>query len=215
MSTLGGFMTVMDFKNHIHDDYEIVGGTNNQVLMSINQKGQWSNIDLSAFGAEPAFTKNTAFNKNFGTGNTDVARGNHTHTSVDGATNATNINVLNDTSSTVTYPMFSTGTSGNQRARVCSTATRLRFNATSKKEEKEEIEEYKKDALELINKLKIVSYKYKEDPLPRVGFIAEDSDSAFTNGGKGFDINSSIGILLKAVQELSQEIERLKKIVGE
>lgn len=30
-------------------------------------------------GAEPAFTKNTAFNKDFGTGTNDVARGDHTH----------------------------------------------------------------------------------------------------------------------------------------
>lgn len=34
----------------------------------------------SQVGAEPAFTKGTAFNKNFGTGSTDVAQGNHTHT---------------------------------------------------------------------------------------------------------------------------------------
>ncbi len=41
-----------------------------------------SNIDtlqIEVAGKEPAFTKNTAFNKNFGVGNDDVARGDHLH----------------------------------------------------------------------------------------------------------------------------------------
>ena len=33
-------------------------------------------------GKEPSFTKNTAFNKDFGTTSTTVARGNHTHSGV-------------------------------------------------------------------------------------------------------------------------------------
>lgn len=41
------------------------------------------NQTLNSLGAEPAFSKNTAFNKNFGTGANDVARGNHTHSASD------------------------------------------------------------------------------------------------------------------------------------
>src|SRR5690606_28413275 len=42
----------------------------------------WTTRNLTAgnIGAEPSFSKNTAFNKNFGTTAGTVAQGNHTHT---------------------------------------------------------------------------------------------------------------------------------------
>lgn len=41
-------------------------------------------LDNDIGGKEPAFAKNSAFNKNFGTGNAEVARGNHGHNKVGG-----------------------------------------------------------------------------------------------------------------------------------
>src|SRR5690606_11427035 len=42
----------------------------------------WTTRNLTAanIGAEPSFSKNSAFNKNFGTSADTVAQGNHTHT---------------------------------------------------------------------------------------------------------------------------------------
>jgi len=40
-------------------------------------------VNSAVAGKEDAFTHNTAFNKDFGTGNADVARGDHTHTPID------------------------------------------------------------------------------------------------------------------------------------
>lgn len=46
---------------------------------SVNGKTGVVVLSASDVGAEPAFSKNSAFNKNFGTTNTTVAKGNHTH----------------------------------------------------------------------------------------------------------------------------------------
>jgi len=50
--------------------------TNAEVIALINANKQ----SLASLGAEPAFAKNTAFNKNFGAGASNVAKGNHSHT---------------------------------------------------------------------------------------------------------------------------------------
>ena len=48
--------------------------------VTVSNSGQLpTNTTYFALAYEPAFSKNTAFNKNFGTGASDVARGNHTH----------------------------------------------------------------------------------------------------------------------------------------
>ena len=46
---------------------------------SHNHDTLYSKLGHTHSGYEPAFTKKTAFNKNFGSGYTDVARGDHTH----------------------------------------------------------------------------------------------------------------------------------------
>lgn len=50
----------------------------------------------------------------------------------------------------------------------------------------------------------------------RIGFIADDTDARVA--GKNhyiMDLQNCIGVLIKAVQELSQEVEELKKRLGE
>ena len=54
---------------------------NGNDVATVNLLSGYSKNDHTHNGVyEPVFTKNTAFNKNFGTGNGDVARGDHTHT---------------------------------------------------------------------------------------------------------------------------------------
>ena len=46
-----------------------------------------------------------------------------------------------------------------------------------------------------------------------IGFIAEDTPSELSTLNKNvMDTNSTIGVLIKAVQELSEEIKKLKGI---
>jgi len=53
-----------------------------EVLVSAGSPLGWINNTLAEAGIEPAFSKNTAFNKNFGTSAGTVSEGNHTHTGV-------------------------------------------------------------------------------------------------------------------------------------
>lgn len=54
---------------------------NGNDVATVNLLNEYAEKDHTHNGIyEPVFTKNTAFNKNFGTGNGDVARGDHTHT---------------------------------------------------------------------------------------------------------------------------------------
>jgi hypothetical protein len=89
------------------------------------------------------------------------------------------------------------------------TVTAPSFSATSSETVKKNIKPFKKSALNIIEKVDIVSFEYKnsEDPIPQIGFIAENTDPSLS--GKNQDsmrINSTIGLLLKAVQELSTKI---------
>jgi hypothetical protein len=53
--------------------------------------------------------------------------------------------------------------------------------------------------------LDIVSFKYKNDDEPQVGFIAENTDPLLSGKNKdSMRLNATVGVLLKAVQELGQ-----------
>jgi hypothetical protein len=89
------------------------------------------------------------------------------------------------------------------------------YTATSSRNVKKNIKSFKKSALDIIKRINIVSFKYRKDkdPIPQIGFIAEDTDPLLS--GKDQDsmrINTTIGILLKAVQELDEKIEKLKEL---
>lgn len=86
------------------------------------------------------------------------------------------------------------------------------FTATSSREKKENIVPYTLSALDIINNTDIVSFNYKgdKDKIPYVGFISEDTQTPLsTPDHKHMSVNSCIGILLKAVQELNQKIEEI------
>lgn len=86
---------------HGHDIAGVSGlqtSLNNKVgtNTTINLKPLTGNIVLnpSDVGAEPAITPLTAFNKNFGTGNDEIPRGDHGHTDLTNASNIANANTL-------------------------------------------------------------------------------------------------------------------------
>ena len=88
------------------------------------------------------------------------------------------------------------------------------FTNASKRELKENIGLINYSCLDIINSIKICSFNMKDDPEKdyRVGFIADDTDERVA--GKNHDImdlQNCIGVLMKAVQELSQEINQLKE----
>lgn len=91
----------------------------------------------------------------------------------------------------------------------------------SSRELKTNIKDYLGSALEIINKTKIVEFNWKSDleneeikePYTNIGFIAEDTDDILTGPTKkAMSYQNTIGLLFKAVQELT---ERLNKVESE
>jgi hypothetical protein len=87
------------------------------------------------------------------------------------------------------------------------------FNATSKRSAKENIETFTQSALNIIDATEVVSFNFigDENKTYRVGFIADDTHEYLaTKSHDQIDINNTIGLLLKAVQELHEENKALK-----
>jgi hypothetical protein len=87
------------------------------------------------------------------------------------------------------------------------------FNATSLRVKKTDIEAYEARALDLVDKVQVVSFKFKEDEnkVKHIGFIADDTPTELSGPNKdSMSINDCIGVLLKAVQELRSEIRDLR-----
>ena len=83
---------------------------------------------------------------------------------------------------------------------------------------KENITPFRKSAVKLINDVKVVNYNYIADVEKnhKVGFIADDTDELFsTKNHNIMDQSNCIGILLKAVQELSGEVKKLKEEIND
>lgn len=92
------------------------------------------------------------------------------------------------------------------------------FAAGSSREIKHDIKDFDKSALDLLNDVKIVYYRYNNDETDKqmVGFIAEDTDELFAfKTHNGMDINTCIGVLMKAIQELKKKKDKLEKEIDE
>ena len=84
---------------------------------------------------------------------------------------------------------------------------------TSAKKSKKDIEDFDKPALKLIDQTKVVSYRYKEEEgeQKHIGFVADDTpEELSTKKHNVMDIGNCIGLLIKAVQELSDKIKKLE-----
>jgi hypothetical protein len=96
----------------------------------------------------------------------------------------------------------------------------VNFFSTSLRSSKTNIVPFTRSALDIINSVDVVEFNYKTDlENKRIGFIADDTvQELATKNHNQMDLNSSIGVLIKAVQEqqalivdLKAQIEALKK----
>lgn len=90
------------------------------------------------------------------------------------------------------------------------------FYVNSSRKFKENIREDKRDALSIVNGTKVVDFNYIEDEekADKVGFIAEDSnDILLDKEGKRVDLYNCVGILFKAIQELSDKVNLIPQPV--
>ena len=89
------------------------------------------------------------------------------------------------------------------------------FIANSARSLKTDIKPTKYNAVDEINKIKVIDFYFKSDSKkenPKVGFIADDTDPIFSTKEKNsMDLYNTCGMLLKAVQELSAENKELRK----
>jgi hypothetical protein len=96
---------------------------------------------------------------------------------------------------------FVTAVNANQVTANC-------LSTYSKRSLKKDITPYMGCALNLIGNTNVVSYRYKtesENSLVHIGFIADDTPELLSGENKDtMRINDSVGILLKAVQELDE-----------
>lgn len=106
---------------------------------------------------------------------------------------------------------------GTGNAVTFSTVTASAFYTSSSRAVKTNItpftDLFKESALDIVNSVTVVGFNYIADAEKnqKVGFIAEDTHELLSGRARGImDTANSIGVLLKAVQELSSENTRLK-----
>jgi hypothetical protein len=89
------------------------------------------------------------------------------------------------------------------------------FYGTSTQEVKKNIEPFTKSAIDIVKQTDIVSFKYDLDDfeaseIPKIGFIADDTPKELSGPNQDMmEINSTIAIAIKAIQELDEKIINL------
>jgi hypothetical protein len=74
------------------------------------------------------------------------------------------------------------------------------------------------NAVQLINATTIYEYEYRKDPKQRtkIGILAEETDKILSSQSQDrLDMTNAIGVLMKAVQELSHKVNTLEKALRE
>jgi hypothetical protein len=86
------------------------------------------------------------------------------------------------------------------------------FYQVSSRTLKTNIEPFTLSGIDLINEVKVVEFNYLNDLNNKhIGFIAEDTPTQLSTLNKNvMDTNSTVGVLIKAIQELSEEVKKLK-----
>jgi hypothetical protein len=87
------------------------------------------------------------------------------------------------------------------------------FNSTSARAAKYDIEQLDQDALAIIDGTEICSFRYHSDESAelRIGFIADDTHELMAGAEHNiFHINNTVGLLLRAVQQLSSRVKELE-----
>jgi hypothetical protein len=95
---------------------------------------------------------------------------------------------------------------------VTGNTTSNAFYQSSSRTLKTNIEKLEISGLDLLNQVNVVKFNYLNDlENKRIGFIAEDTPIELSTKEQNvMDTNSSIGILIKAVQELTDKVKELE-----
>jgi hypothetical protein len=95
---------------------------------------------------------------------------------------------------------------------VTGNTTSNAFYQSSSRTLKTNIEKLEISGLDLLNQVNVVKFNYLNDlENKRIGFIAEDTPIELSTKEQNvMDTNSTIGILMKAVQELSDKVKELE-----
>ena len=114
---------------------------------------------------------------------------------------------VSGSSHVITGSVYITGSLG-----VTGNVSGSAFYQVSSRTLKTNIEPFTLSGIDLINSVRIVEFNYLNDlDNKHIGFIAEDTPSELSTINKNvMDTNSTVGVLIKAVQELSAEIKKLK-----
>lgn len=80
---------------------------------------------------------------------------------------------------------------------------------------KKNVVDFSKSALDILKKVNIVSFEYKNDDMTHIGFIADNAPNEVSGKNHDcMDTNSCIGLLIKAIQEQQTEIENLRRLLS-
>jgi hypothetical protein len=177
-------------------------------------------------GAFPAATESVAGSVKLAT-TTEAAQGTNTAKAVTPAGLRAGIagGVVTQVSGVgVNYPLYfgqnnvvlySTGMTANP---ATGTINALIFNSTSTRESKGDIQPCYTDACNLFNTVDVKTFHYKADETKRkrVGFIADDTHELLAGKDHDtFDINNTVGLLIKAVQELHHKFRLVSARFGD
>lgn len=197
--------------NHGHSNYALSNHNHSNEYAPLNHTHPY----------EPAFTKNSAFNKNFGDGYDQVARGSHTHAG------------YAPTSHTHAASQITSGTFASNAAytftNVLNVQNELRCSAdvvayySSDERLKDRIQPIEA-ALSKILSLRGVEFDWNDKQETYVGHdysvIAQDVEAVFpelvgeqASGYKGVKMERLVAPIIEAIRELSEEVRQLKSDV--
>lgn len=143
-------------------------------------------------------------------------------------TGPSGVDVTDDTTTNATvYPSWVTTTSGNQNVKASSsklyfnpstgTLNSTDFNSLSDVNRKKDIATIE-SAVEIVNQLRGVTFKWKENNQDAIGVIAQEVEQILPQvvatsdtGEKSVSYGNIIAVLIEAVKEQQKEIEELKK----
>lgn len=92
-----------------------------------------------------------------------------------------------------------------------------KFNVVSERKYKDNIEEFRESALEIVNDTTV--YSYEKSGRKEIGIIADEANKALLDKGEDgnhfVDLYSYSSIAIKAIQELTDEVDSLKSQIEE